>query len=503
MKKFIVLKWMARFGLLLVIYGAIAHAATSQSELRNTLRSLSKEVHLVTFLEHDAKKHLGALNPLLTDEAIDALSSAERHSLYLIAATLNLKSGREQPARVWLEAARHIRRLDDANIAQSFLPLALKKNWHGISLDLINTATEKKLVHVLSSVTLDSIRDALRLYPDDETDKKNTLIQSLFDAGYKEYGTLEPNGLWLTLVKWHVKQGSIVTAKRIIAQMDDSELLFELYIDKRYHALFDSKAFLENLGALEKKRVETLRSMIATNDTYASQSTSLEYRLVKVLHRVGRQAEALAAADRTLEVHQKTPNTEFEENWMRDLRANILKDLGRVDEAIEELEKASRLDERGSVNVSQTINLANMLCAAGRDEETLKTLERVKKASDYGMSLVRMYKWTAYHQLGRVADAETILNEFAEDTEKNELIYFYTLVRAGDETKAAELLIKLLNDENQRARVLDLFQDKAVPENLLPRELEWQKMEHAILIRPDVRAAFDTVGIAARYDPRF
>jgi tetratricopeptide (TPR) repeat protein len=221
------------------------------------------------------------------------------------------------------------------------------------------------------------------------------------------------------------------------------------------------------------------------------------------LERVNALAEALIVRDRPDEallvlddalarVRDRTRRPAFTDlddslNWAHDQRSQVLRMLGRDEEALEALAEGARQTENGRVNVSQTFNYAAMLLGEGRPAEALELLRDfdLRLASPYGRNVVRRIRVCAYARLGNEAGMQAALADIVAHGEDSLLQLRGAALCAGDYDLAASAFIgqfDLPTDRRYALLELQTFLGEGKPA---------AGAEETLYGRPDVQAMIE------------
>ena len=185
--------------------------------------------------------------------------------------------------------------------------------------------------------------------------------------------------------------------------------------------------------------------------------------------------------------------------WTLDYRQMALSNLGRFEEAVEQLRSASRRPERGQVNVSQAINLGNLLNRLGRASEARAAVADIARrdVSAYGAMAADRVRVCAAVQLGDVDTARKLTDQMSEHAAEGYAPYAAALFCLGDLDKLAALYIAGLERPDTRLVTLVKLQDydKAVADKAkTPFDKMIDERSMAVMKRPDVQAAIRKVG---------
>jgi len=216
---------------------------------------------------------------------------------------------------------------------------------------------------------------------------------------------------------------------------------------------------------------------------------------------LGRPQDALATL-RTIEpaIKGDTPLSDRDDNviWWWDQMSRAHRAAGDVPAAIAALRTASAIKEGDAVNVSHTINLANLQLNTGDPAGAINTLRPLEgagegPASPYGLMQVVGVRGCASHRLGRqaVADADLAYARAHIDDAPSTLTQLQ-LCR-GDLDGAAASMIARLENKDQRHGALEELSTFDAPPNTLPRDPVVAELGK-LRVRPDVQAAARKAG---------
>ncbi|HEY2345161.1 MAG TPA: hypothetical protein VGH80_04675 [Xanthomonadaceae bacterium] len=320
----------------------------------------------------------------------------------------------------------------------------------------------------------------------------------LFDALYKAHWKdkeMNPSPAWRELARILLVRADLARARQVAASVDDTRVALSMRVDKRFDAITkDNPAFdIDRLAAanLDKARAEAARD---------PESLFARTRLISSLMDLTRYDEALRVADDTIAMTANGSGPkrfrDFNEhyNWILNGRERALFRLGRVDEAVSELERAARAPEYGGVNVSQAINLAELYIELGRANDALATVAKVgDRISPFGrmqMEFVKLWAAVQLHDAKAVDQHMDYLRAHRADSKET---WADALALDGKDDEAAGELIDQLRSEYWRSKALEDLQYYAEIRRL-PREAtlieQWRRIE----ARADVREAIAKVG---------
>lgn len=218
------------------------------------------------------------------------------------------------------------------------------------------------------------------------------------------------------------------------------------------------------------------------------------------LRRLGRAQESIDVL-KSVESKMSDPES-FDDfgdrhEWWWDALGRGYAALGRYDEAVASFTKGATLNEGGRLNVSQTINLAEMQNSFGKYEVALATLaafdDPKRKGSPYGESEMRFARGCAAAKFGRPAQAEADLAYLiAHEADHPEALSDLLLCR-GETDKAAAAFIRRLDDPERRVDVLRQLSDYDAP--IVPRSTDFLAIGlSALKERRDIKEAIVRAG---------
>jgi tetratricopeptide (TPR) repeat protein len=327
---------------------------------------------------------------------------------------------------------------------------------------------------------------------------RTALMQALFDADWDD----RHNGVddvWRELALAQVENGSLPAAANAIMRITDPLTTVKVRSDKRFDALIAGVDALPSARDVAERRVEVLRRLVAESPKRIDLASTFGTALLVA----GRHEEALAAADALLAAIAAEDPSSFEKLdekvWIMNNRAIALRRLGRQDEAAAQFERASHVDELGSPNVSQVLNLAAYYCDLGRPKEALRTIERVGNASGYGRMVQSGIQHCAALQTGNRQAAREAMNYMTAHRSDSSTMIIEALLREGRIDEAAATLIGQLEDPKGRDEALNFLQDfRKGPELVGTRTLNANR--RALLTRADIKAAAERVGHLGVHD---
>ncbi len=326
------------------------------------------------------------------------------------------------------------------------------------------------------------------------------LLQALFDANWKTTGGGD-SAAWYSLAVARAERGDMDGVRAAVRRIDDPLDLVRLRSDMRFDAAIDADASAFDPLLAAQRRVEELHQQTGLQPDNLELRMQLTYALLTV----GMHEEAVALADRSLAAVAEAPVDapafkDIEEQvWVMNNRAMALRRLGRDDEALAEMVRASQLTEDGGVNVSQALNLGTLYCSLDRPVDALQAIDKAGDAiSGFGRMVENNVRLCAARQSGRTRDARRALAYLRDHRDDGQAVYLEALLRAGELDEAAGQVMRQLASPEDRGGMLEWLQGYLLPEPL-PGDVDARAAREALLAREDVQAAVAKVGRIGRY----
>lgn len=439
--------------------------------------------------EEDAAATLAALSAVIDDPLYGMLTKEGQRMLVSAKALATWQQGRLENARDLYVQATKI----DGNEPDDWYRLAILERHLGDTPRSARYMTA--LVHRWPDRANNLDRSLLNAYayrPEGNPPWRTELMQALFDAGWDDSGN-GVDSIWHQLALAYLDQGDPAAAAKVVERIVDPLIIIRMRSDKRFDAVAASLNKLPAPQEAAEQRITELRRLIKVSPKRVDLISSLGTQLLVA----GRNQEALVLADTTLAAiaadPASFPNLEHK-NWVMNDRASALRRLGRLDEALAELDSASRMDESGRPNVSQVLNLASLYCSAGRPKEALRAVERVKSGmSGYGRMVLSAVQHHAALQTGDRRAASEALGYLLAHRKESEAIVLEALLIEGRVDDAAQSLIGQFADPSKRDDALRFVQEfKSPPELAGDQAFSIHRSE--LLARDDVKAAVAQVG---------
>jgi len=344
-------------------------------------------------------------------------------------------------------------------------------------VDAATAALEHLSADQIAAFRIEEIR---AVYRDTSPDQARRFLEALYRGHWKYPMGEELSYYWLHLCYERVRAGDLEGAAEVATKIADPFDRFILQLDSRFKPLKAANGGSGALVTAAEARLTLLKQRAAEEPRSLDAINKVGIALVDL----GRSAEALALADQTIarfEVAGDAPfdDLEREKAWTLNLREFALVDLGRFDEAAQQLELAAMLPEHGKPNVSQVVNLAQLYVRLGDADKAEAVIARVGNTSDFGKAQVlyvgaHVALLRGDHQgyLDAVADLEKLIDVAPG-------AWLSVQLHAGQDAVVAARLVQWLGDRDRTLvwRALRLM----APDTTLPFELATARQRRAQL----------------------
>lgn len=278
-------------------------------------------------------------------------------------------------------------------------------------------------------------------------------------------------GEWADPLRAHYAEvlhdaGESAASDATIRQVTMPSTVVDLSLDPGFRHVFSATP---DIRALAERALARMRDAAAAHpDALLPLIEQATY-----LRALGRPKEAITALETmriAVEGTDELLDRDEQALWWWDQLSRAHQMLGDYPAAIAALRRGSTLEENGSANVSQSINLAQIQLEAGRLEESLATLKAFEgtgaNTSPYGVMQVVFTRGCALTRLGRIEQAKADLDYARAHAEDAPGALVSLLLCAGDGDGAAAAMIKRLGDPDQRVtalRELSTFEPPVTP----------------------------------------
>ncbi|NUO75235.1 MAG: tetratricopeptide repeat protein [Lysobacter sp.] len=370
-----------------------------------------------------------------------------------------------------------------------------------------HAASARAMIHVIEHwpELLDQVQDqsifALIHKLEPRAQVRLDLLQALYDANWQRKGQ-GADTAWYELALMRVDRGEADAARAAIRRISASRELILLRADRRFDGLVDRQAMAFDVDNAALREVELQRTLLAARPD----SLQLHTQLSRALLMLGRSEEALALCDDALKAIADAPadrppyadDAEYRV-WLMNNRAIALRRLGRLDEALQELRRASERREGDSVNVSQILNLGDYYASLGRSDEALTTVAAVgTDINGYGRMVRALVELRAQSQRGDAAQVARALAYLREHRQEGGLLLLEGLLQAGRMDEAEQALLASLASASERADALYWLQRFREAE-VLPGDRGRRARKAELIARERVQAAIAQVGRIESY----
>lgn len=287
---------------------------------------------------------------------------------------------------------------------------------------------------------------------------------------------------------------------KVLHSLREPDSIHNVRMNPQWRDVVQSDPAAFDVLAAANNRLDALASLKATRPELLSVVIA-HAKLLRELGRVqqaleelnGVQPKLLPSADRG-----GFADADDMLRWWTNERAFALRDLGRFDEAIAALRQGTTLREvpgrtpEEQQNISQLINLATLQDSAGRPKDAIETLLALKDTrpmSTFGFANATFARACAYAQLNQHEDFERQVRKLADLGAGWSYIIADALVCANDLDDAAGLFVKNLDEKDGAWRVLFKLSDFAPAPQEAPFAREFRRRMAALAVRPDVQAA--------------
>jgi hypothetical protein len=327
------------------------------------------------------------------------------------------------------------------------------------------------------------------------------LLGTLYAAHWKLEDGAEPSAAWRDLILLHMEGGRIADAIEVSSHITDPYVLIDVRSDRRFDALVATRPALFDIDVAATRGLHDLQM----ESEQSPRSLRLKTRVMGALQRQQHYSAMLAATDAVVMEMKATnfPEKLYDDyqsqyNWFLNERAIALRRVGLWEEAVAQLEAASRVSERQAQNVSQVLNLAILYCELNRPKEALSTIEPVGSVSAYGAMVKEQAHLEAAIQLGDQSQVKRSLDYMKLHSDVSPMIFFDGLIYANQLDDAAHFLIVQLMDPTLRLDMIGRVQEFATHP-----EPEWSAQHIArrreVIVRQDVQTAIQKVGRIESY----
>lgn len=340
---------------------------------------------------------------------------------------------------------------------------------------------------------------------DEAGEGKRVLLQSLFDAQWKVGGS-EPPDAWYMLAVLQFEAGERDAVPATLARLRNADGIVRVRADRRFDPWVDRAAPRWDIRRATQEEQDVLRTanLLQPDDLsvlVSLSSTMLALAQYDEVLRMSSQVEDMIAAAK--DQGAEGPYQPMDElAWLLENRVSALQRLGRADDAVALRQRLRQMPEAGGANVSQALNLGEMMVGLARPQEALQAIAQVGEASPYGEMVRRHVQLLVARQLHDDQQADLALTYLREHRADAPSVWLDCLLLLGRVDEAAAFVGEALASPVRRGDMLFALQVRPDPAPLpafAAREPRMQQLRE----RQDVRAAVEAVGRIEHYNLPF
>lgn len=326
------------------------------------------------------------------------------------------------------------------------------------------------------------------------------LLQAMFDAKWDDPKN-NSSWVWFELARMRVARGEHDLARQIIKRITAPSEIVRMRADKRFDPIVDRDAHTFDVNAAALRAVDTMQRKAEAKPQDLDVQVQYTYALLSagmndaVVAHTGRLLDAIAVA-KTDEPPLRNVQSQV---WLMNNRAVAMRRLGRIDDALADMQRASTLTEDGQTNVSQALNLGTLYCELARPDDALAAIDTLGQMSPYGERVESLVRLRAALLKGERRNADKILNAIRRGRDDSPTLLLDALMHAGRVEEAAGIATDMLASTDARTDILDWLQQYRTSDPL-PGGREYRSNIDALRERDDIGAAVDKVGRIERHD---
>ena len=329
------------------------------------------------------------------------------------------------------------------------------------------------------------------------------VLKAMRDISYvPEEPAQNTDYLTQVFVRLLVNRGEDLVAMMELSKIKTADLLVEARVDRGYASLWAKEGF----DAVTDPKEIAGRELAYVADL-AKKSPNLAVvmtRYVKALRTVGESAKAVEVAREAL-ANPELASVQVErvvedKLWLRNELVYALKDLGRTDEALAEMQPILKLDEaKNGFMISQLVNFGQIMIELGHAAEGVKTAKRGwNSASPMGQLYINMIEVCGTATTDKPA-AEKALALLRKRQSENYAAMSAALLCMDRTDEVADLVKKRLSLPAHRGALLTAIQSYKPPAFVTPLRRTLMERYAKVLARPDVQAAVKKQGRIEEY----
>lgn len=444
-----------------------------------------------------------AVSAALNDPSFATLDEATRHMTLALATQVMLQTGKPVKAQQYALQATQLpqQNLDDwQNRLRADFNLqdsrdeaecmtAIFRRWGADTAVL----PDETVFRVFGNTNLPELSD-VRL----------AMLEALYQRRWRPADGRTASTLWRELSRLLLEAREADRAAQVAVLIDDPDDIIAMRADRRLRPLLKSqfvqsnpqRAARDRLKALQERARQQPRSLRILRYLLAAMATDrMDADVLTLTADVDRRIREAGAGAAVYD--------DFAQgySWILDARARALWQLGHYDDAADTLRRAAKLPDRVDA-VSQSLNLASLLCELDRPGEALASLPNDDKVSAFGRMQIESIRLCAAIERGSGEDATQALTYLREHRAVSPQTLQRALLRAGELDEAEQWLLSRLNDPTQRTAALLEMQHYFEPMRP-PRAAQWHDLGVSLRERPTIRAAASKVGEIDSYQWRY
>jgi tetratricopeptide (TPR) repeat protein len=437
-----------------------------------------------------------AIDLVLADPLFESLAPANQRLLVSAAGWVGVQTGQYGPAAVHYRRAVAIDPGDPDDWHRLSMAEDILGNHEAALVALQRLLTDwPQLSEAISGGHVAAMTKQLPV----ASETRLSFLTTLYESGWKRHEEVASD-LWYELALAHAQRGDIDRARVVAASILWPGPLIRAQVDTRFDGVVSrdpvdaSKALNRVIEGLEEDCKAQPELLYKHNEW------------LEALMHAGQHEKVLAISDDILgRIADAGPDASAfldsdDSNFTLEIRADALRRLGRVDEAVRTMSKAATMTEYGQANVHQRLGLGRLYVGLLRPDDALAAvsdLPPIAEVPDLARAeLVRTQALQLKDETEQAARAFDRLRAQGADAPG---LLQSALLRAGRMDEAAVHFIGRLQDPRTRGDALWLAQDTRGPEPL-PGDAGYRRNLEAMMAREDVREAIQSVGRIQTYD---
>ncbi len=328
----------------------------------------------------------------------------------------------------------------------------------------------------------------------DDGDVDGDMMNALFDAKWQsEQSTYDK--MWRDLVLIQIQHGGLERARHIARRIRSAETALSMRVDKRFDPITRTHPEWFSVDRLLAAQIKKAEARIKAHPDQVEAVN----RLQNLLLLKQESAKVLAVSDAVV-AHAEHGEGEkayvdFGDNynWVLNKRARAFALQGQWNKAASELQRALRHPESGAMNVSQSINLADLYTDMGEPDKAENAILEVGRMSPYGLMQINYMRLQIAIERKEAENIAKYMKYLRKHRKDDIATWQRALLKHGDLDDAAALLVKRLEKPEWRNQALVDMQHYAEVEQTPIMKVMSQRWR-AVTSRPEVQVALEKVG---------